>query len=869
MTGFIQRLLGLFGGGSKTPSGKKILHVGNVANLAYVNAKILNDRGFENHVAAPDLYHFASSPQWQELIGSTVTRDDLGDDWHPNFFSVASAAGLMPDWVAQGPTHLVVTYLYMKATNDPRADLAHDALEYYRMKSAALKTTLPQAARLSELDFREIMESYPLRSGERAMLRRGREADVVFETFRRVIGSLYGDDTANGVAAPFAYQNAVAYAGVDPELNSKWLRLNGTGEAAAFGIVMDDELTRSRISCPPGVREEDFNAYAITLPWWKALFDAYDHVILYGSSAILGLLTGTRYIALEHGNIRDIPFRDDSLGRLSKLAYQRADAVLITNSDYVIAKPRLEFEEDRRYYLPHPMEDELLETYRKRHGKPLSEDGNVRFFSPARQDWQRNDPSLSKGNDRVVRAVANLKMEGIENIRVTFVDWGRDADATRDLIKSLGVEAQFKWTRPLAKGDLWKAYLASHAVIDQFFLDAFGGVTYEALALGRRVITRDDGKANVEFFEGKPPPLLSAATVFEITNRMREVANDPADSRAVGQASREWITEMHSAHRIAEIIGCVFDRVAEIGSPEVKGETVAGPAAVTVPDQELTEPAAAVVTPSPMVERSIAAEESRAAETSSATDSHDHAASEPAKAPARRKPAAKKPAAGSSARRAASTTRKTSARPTAAAGKTSATSTAARKTTPKKPAAGKTGSKTAAAKSTAGSGKASRKPSSAKATATKSAVASKTKAAATKATSSSQPKAAAGKTASSRKPSTTTARQKAQTATATKAASAAKPSARKPAAKTSAAKATPSKSRDGSSGGAGKTSSMVPVSEALKSGTPSKAETGKPATGKPAAKKAAAKKPTASKSPAAKAAPAKKPAVSNKKASGG
>jgi glycosyltransferase involved in cell wall biosynthesis len=673
MNGIIEKLLGLFAGKEKAPSGKKVLHVGNVANLAYVNAKVLNAHGFENHVAAPDFYHFASSPQWQELIGSSVTRDDLGDDWHPNFFKVASASGLMPDWVAQGPTHLVVTYLYLKATNDSRADLAHEALEYYRMKSAILGTTLPQATRLPEVLFREALESYPLKSSERMMLRRGREADTVFENFRRVIASIYGDETAKNVAPPFAYQNAVAYAGVDPNLNSKWLRLNGTGEAAALGIVMADALTKPRVSCPPGVLEDDFNAYAISLPWWKGLFDAYDHIILYGSSAILGLLTGSRYIALEHGNIRDIPFRDDALGRLTRVAYQRADAVLITNSDYVIAKPRLEFEDGRRHYLPHPMEDELLENYRKRNSKLQSEDGNIRFFSPARQDWERNDPSLSKGNDRVVRAVANLKRRCIENIRVTFVDWGRDADATRELIKSLNLEDQFRWTRPLAKGDLWKAYLESHAVIDQFFLDAFGGVTYEALALGRRVITRDDGVANVEFFEGKPPPLLSAATVTEISNRMYEVAKDPADSKGIGEAGREWITERHSAHRIGEIIGRVFDRVAEIGSPAVDETAAVNSVRTRKSAEPMTapDPQAAVLAPGPMVAQSIAAEEvhsngmegpSRDHASSGYVQSISRSGKAASRKPAPRKTASRKPAAKRTANSKATTEAVTGAR---------------------------------------------------------------------------------------------------------------------------------------------------------------------------------------------------------------
>jgi len=509
--------------------------------------------------------------------------------------------------------------------------------------------------------------------------------------------------------------------------------------------------------------------------------------------------------------------------------------VLITNSDYVIAKPRLEFEEGRRYYLPHPMEDELLETYRKKHGKPLSEDGNVRFFSPARQDWQANDPSLSKGNDRVVQAVANLKKEGIENIRVTFVDWGRDADATRELISKLDVEEQFRWTRPLAKGDLWKAYLASHAVIDQFFLDAFGGVTYEALALGRRVITRDDGKANVQFFEGNPPPLLSAASVREITARMREVANDPADSKAVGLASREWITEMHSAHRIADIIGQVFDHVAEIGSPKIIEAQSDRAAAIA----SLPEPSSAVVTPDPMVDESMAADAAgrdRADITSSGVS-----AAVKSKAPARRKTTRKTATTKKSAAKTESSSQKTAvakpaAKPTTKAKATQKTTTKTAGT--KKPMTKKTPAKSSVARDKTAAKPGFTKPitaAKAKKPITKSAVVSKAKTTPAKPA---KPKAQAAKSPQKKptaKPTAKVASEKAKPrAVPSKTAPNKKPAAKKSTAKPAAKKATASRP-DQKAG-------LVPVSQALAGGAKPKATTKTSPAKKPVAKKPVTKK---------------------------
>ncbi|MBV9248064.1 MAG: hypothetical protein JO227_02300, partial [Acetobacteraceae bacterium] len=44
-----------------------ILHVGNVAENAYVNAKLLQNAGYDNFVLSNDLYHFASWPEWDDL----------------------------------------------------------------------------------------------------------------------------------------------------------------------------------------------------------------------------------------------------------------------------------------------------------------------------------------------------------------------------------------------------------------------------------------------------------------------------------------------------------------------------------------------------------------------------------------------------------------------------------------------------------------------------------------------------------------------------------------------------------------------------------------------------------------------------------
>jgi glycosyltransferase involved in cell wall biosynthesis len=173
------------------------------------------------------------------------------------------------------------------------------------------------------------------------------------------------------------------------------------------------------------------------------------------------------------------------------------------------------------------------------------------FFHPARQDWLLADPSMIKGNDRLVRAFARIS-RAHSSARLVMIAWGRDLEATRDLIKSLGVDGKIRWLDPMRKQDLWRTYLSCHAVLDQFVLPSFGGVTFEALALGCRVITNVDFGAAERFFS-KAPPIYSASSEAEIYQMLEKIILDRNDHAGVGDAGAEWIGKYHSAERIVEL----------------------------------------------------------------------------------------------------------------------------------------------------------------------------------------------------------------------------------------------------------------------------------------------------------------------------
>ena len=118
---------------------------------------------------------------------------------------------------------------------------------------------------------------------------------------------------------------------------------------------------------------------------------------------------------------------------------------------------------------------------------------------------------MRKGNEIFIAGAADAAKTN-RNFRIVFVEWGVDVDRSRKLIRSLGIEDLVSWIPTMNKSELRQAYCNNHAVIDQFLTPAMGGVTFEAMALGRRVMTRIDIEQTTVFF-GAPPPCLTADSV--------------------------------------------------------------------------------------------------------------------------------------------------------------------------------------------------------------------------------------------------------------------------------------------------------------------------------------------------------------------
>jgi glycosyltransferase involved in cell wall biosynthesis len=92
----------------------RVLHVGNIANNAYNNAKILRAAGVESDVLCYGNYHIMASPEWEEADVDVERIDHQRPDWS------RLTAFQRPRWFAQGPFQPAARYLETYRADAPR-----------------------------------------------------------------------------------------------------------------------------------------------------------------------------------------------------------------------------------------------------------------------------------------------------------------------------------------------------------------------------------------------------------------------------------------------------------------------------------------------------------------------------------------------------------------------------------------------------------------------------------------------------------------------------------------------------------------------------------------------------------------------------
>ena len=518
----------------------RVLHVGNIANNAYLNAKFLRRAGVEADVLAYNYYHVMGTPEWEEL---SITRD-YGDDFRPQFSRDDLGSYERPGWFVSGPLLPSASYLLARCAGD-------------QARSESLWTSLEQARQGEPSSNRSVDPVDKLRRNWRAALimlpyKVARQTAKIIHRSLRAWGfegasqSFYRSVLALRVVRSIVDRLVVASARTKVH-GSQLARFEGM--IAEFGALFPARADRVSFS--------DFAAYVDMMEPLEKLFSQYDIVQGYATDPILPLICGKKpFAAFEHGTLRDFIRENDPLHRLTALAYRKADHVFVTNGDCLEHAQWLGCENATAMLHPidvdqHRQRDEAaIAALRKRYN------ADVLLFCPIRHDWS------VKGTDIHIRALPDICAQVRGRVVLVVAPWGLQVEDSRRLIKSLGCQSSVAWLeRPLSRVDFIRHMQAADVVLDQMTLPHFGATAPQSLAAGTPVVMSYKPESTA-WIVSEPAPILSAFTPADVA-RVVVTALDPVWRADFNERARAWVDVHHHSDRVVRDHLTAYRRILE------------------------------------------------------------------------------------------------------------------------------------------------------------------------------------------------------------------------------------------------------------------------------------------------------------------
>lgn len=556
----------------------RVLHIGNIANNAYLNAKFLRAAGIDCDVICHDYYHIMACPEWEDAD----FHGDLVEQYAPDWSALNLHGFRRPTWFVQGPLVLCIEYLIAKrGRNDRKAG------DYWLQLSISNKTRKEPTNGLFKL-FALIQTSCQIRFP----MERGFHCKVGMRPFRTFEGArnIYNNFSLTApklITATLQFVMKVLACGVcllqlpferfrdkvtkrrEPEYNNIWENprfhdLEGLQNiyrewAAKWNNVFKAHFPRRSDS----LLLEDIIGYYDLLPKFRQLFSHYDLIQGYATDGISALLAGSPYVAYEHGTIRNIPFQESAAGRLCALTYRHANHVCITNADNVVAAEKLGLQ--RYTFVPHPINEAPLKRlpWHDKAYSAMHREFNSDFlvFHPARQHWDvQRHPDWEKGNDVFIEGFADFVKRVNRRAIGIFVEWGNSVEKSKSLIKELGISDNIAWIKPVNATGMAKYIHCTDLLADQFFLGAFGSTLPRALACGKPAMLYVNEELHSWCFQ-QPPPVVNVRNSIEVFDGLSKVYNDKEWVKDLTNKGMAWYQQNHSNQVILEKLSRIYEAV--------------------------------------------------------------------------------------------------------------------------------------------------------------------------------------------------------------------------------------------------------------------------------------------------------------------
>ncbi len=174
------------------------------------------------------------------------------------------------------------------------------------------------------------------------------------------------------------------------------------------------------------------------------------------------------------------------------------------------------------------------------------------FFMAARVDFEW------KASDLFLGAFADFA-RAHSDVMLVVTGWGRHYAEAESMVQRAGLNNQVIFLdKAYAKPELFRRYAAADVVVDQFKLGTFGSVSFEALCMGKPILTFLSPFTALSY--GTPPPILNAGTPRDIQKKLEYCHQHPDELPALGAKARTWYQETLPARNLVSgIKGIVED----------------------------------------------------------------------------------------------------------------------------------------------------------------------------------------------------------------------------------------------------------------------------------------------------------------------
>lgn len=529
----------------------RILHIGNIANNAYNNAKLLNEAGLDCDVICYDYYHIMGCPEWEDADIS----GDYGGHFKPNWVAAGIKNFERPRWFAQGSLLDCINYLVAK-----RKGNAREANVLWCNLEALNGSPLPQ-----DHAEREALTLWKARIRNWAgkifhtlclfLFRSGTATRIATTCDQGRVASLTNSEMGRILAAlcllAFALVVRVIGSTFAWLAKSIWRESDYSFDTRVAELVA--EYAKAFPSRMDALTTADVEMYRYVAPHWHRLFEQYDLVQAYATDPMLPMLADKRpYVGFEHGTLRSHTLCNEQICRLTSLGYHLADHVFITNGDCIDYARKIGV--TRFTPMLHPVDERRINAIEGDYERLHNELG-VRyiFLCTLRHDW------AIKGTDKYIRALPGLVELLGRDFRVIMTQWGTELERSMALAESLNVADLIIWSAPLSRRQLIKTLKSVDVLFDQLALPHFGATAPEGIAAGVPVIMSYDPQSTA-WLVSEPAPILAAHDSAGIVSQVSQ-ALDPAWLRDYRRRAERWFDEQHSSRIVVQKHFEVYSRL--------------------------------------------------------------------------------------------------------------------------------------------------------------------------------------------------------------------------------------------------------------------------------------------------------------------